>query len=155
MTCFDGIFHEINHPIIGVPPWRAGNPHRRPTPWQVRGYCLDSLQGGAPQLCLLVYNPHEYYRYFTPIHQPIAVVVLMFSNLAILGPPPCIYLKVPMGTPIFRAPPRIFLHLEVVVGADDDQTPLVRLQASWKIIRASQVRCTIPVEWEFMGFLGT
>ena len=28
------------------------------------------VQGGAPQLCLLVYNPHENYRYFTPIHQP-------------------------------------------------------------------------------------
>ena len=28
------------------------------------------MQGGAPQLCLLVYKSHELVRYFSPIHQP-------------------------------------------------------------------------------------
>ena len=32
----NGIFPNKNHPVVGVPPWRAGNPHMLYEVWQVQ-----------------------------------------------------------------------------------------------------------------------
>jgi hypothetical protein len=45
----------------------------------VKNPMVSTVQGGAPQLCLLVYKPHEYYSYLRTInHSDIGV---MFTNL--------------------------------------------------------------------------